>query len=415
MKGGRGTVLALLGTLASPGLEIRVDYRYDNAGFFDAPAARAAFEAAAARWSRIVDTNLLPANMRYQIPGTSFTVDGRIRIIHPGTGQIYTISSATDAGNDFVVDFNGPVADEYRGSFILEEDEYVVYVGARPLSGGDVARGGPTEAGDNLTAAYIDPNGFLNRGFNSGQDSLAVVGGFVTFNSNLDWNFDLSSGGGPGSVDLYSVALHEIGHTLGLNTLAVAEWVGKVSGNQFTGSNAVAAYNADHGTTLGSLAIVNESAWDFHWATDTYLSRIFAPGTPLLTQTVGAGNFQSLVMEPEFFTQGANRLEVTNVDAAALVDIGWSIISEDPPRPAELEVIPAPATNSAPGLSVETEVGALYFVQTSPDGVSWVDVQPGIVGDGNTFTWTDGQAGFTDPFGPAVNLSAKFYRIVRRD
>ncbi|MDB4792792.1 hypothetical protein OAG91_01050, partial [bacterium] len=56
------------------GIVIEVDYRYDSKGFFKNPAAKAAIEAAAARWGRIIDQTLLPVNMQDEA-----VVDGRFQ------------------------------------------------------------------------------------------------------------------------------------------------------------------------------------------------------------------------------------------------------------------------------------------------------------------------------------------------
>jgi hypothetical protein len=100
---------------------------------------------------------------------------------------------------------------------------------------------------------------------------------------------------------------------------------------------------------------------------------------------VGAGNLQDLLMEPVFNVgENVKRLEITNVDAAALKDIGWSVISEDPPRGPDLDLEIGPSKNGGLSIRLMSEVGATYTVQTSPDGCSWVSVIPSFVGDGGT-------------------------------
>ena len=84
------------------------------------------------------------------------------------------------------------------------------------------------------------------------------------------------------------------------------------------------AYNADAGTDLDRLELV--SANNPHWADQTYQSPIFAPGEPDEIGTVGEDP-QDLLLDPSTnFTPTIRRFELTNVDAAALVDIGWSIL-----------------------------------------------------------------------------------------
>ena len=389
------------------GIVIKVDYRYDSEGFFKNPAAKAVIEAAAARWSRIVDQTLLPVNMQDET-----FLDGRFQIIHPGTGEDYVLSAAASHSSDFYVQAGQRPADEYLGGFFLEEDVWVLFVGARSLS--SVARGGPISGSANLALVYSDPESFVNRGFNSGVNSLSVIGGTVTFDLDSDWNFDLGNSPVDGSLDFYSVALHEIGHGLGLNERSVAEFRGLITGNRFVGPNAVSALEADTGLSVNGLKIESPSAEDYHWQDNEYDSKIFPFGTPLLFGTVGAGNLQDLLMEPTFTVNGVvSRREVTNVDAAALKDIGWSIVSGNPPRVPELPIEIGMSGNGGISIQLMSEVGAIYTVQTSPDGYSWVSVIPSLLGDGGLISWSDGQEGTYDPFGPASELEDKYYRVIK--
>lgn len=389
------------------GIVIEVDYRYDSEGFFKNPAAKAAIEAAAARWGRIIDQTLLPVNMQDEA-----VVDGRFQIIHPGTGEDYVLSAAASLSSDFYVQEGQRPADEYLGGFSLSEDNWILFVGARPLN--SAARGGPISGSANLASVYSDPKSFLNRGFNSGVNSLTVLGGTVSFNLDRNWCFDLGNPPGDGSLDFYSVALHEIGHCFGLNERSVAEFRGLITGNRFIGSNVVSALEADTGRSVNGLKIESPSAEDYHWQNDEYSSKIFSFGMPLLLGTVGAGNLQELLMDPVFTVEGTvTRREVTNVDVAALKDIGWSIVSGNPPRVPELPIEIGKSENGGISIQLMSEVGAVYTVQTSLDGHSWVSVIPSLTGDGELISWSDGQEGMYDPFGPASELERKYYRVIK--
>ena len=80
--------LFLAGTPALA-INIEVDYRYDSNNFFSAAgnpdwvAARAALEAAAARWSAIIDQSLGAVNL------ANDDLDARIGFQHPGTGGLH--------------------------------------------------------------------------------------------------------------------------------------------------------------------------------------------------------------------------------------------------------------------------------------------------------------------------------------
>ena len=98
----------------------------------------------------------------------------------------------------------------------------------------------------------------------------------------------------------------------------------------------LAAYNADNGTSLTSLDQV--SSGNRHWKDNTYDSVIFSAGNPNYVGTVGAGNLQDLLMEPiANFSSGVRRVELTNVDVAALRDLGWATLSTSTSLPGDVD------------------------------------------------------------------------------
>ena len=403
----KSVVVFLTALIPLKGIEIKVDYRYDTQGFFDNPAAKMVIEAAAARWSRIVNQTLLPVNMK-----DGDLVDGRFEIIHPGTGKNHVLSAAASKATDFYFKVGQPAADEYLGGFSLDEDVWILYVGGRNLDG--AGRGAPIGGARNLASVYADPESFLNRGFNLGVSSLTVIGGTVSFDLDRNWSFEFLQPEGGISLDFYSIALHEIGHCLGLNARSVAEFHDLIEEDRFVGDNAVKALEIDAGKEVVGLEIVKSSSQDYHWRDGEYHSKIFPLGMPLYFGTVGAGNLQDLLMEPVFNVGGdVTRFEITNVDAAALKDIGWSVISEDPPRGPDLDLEIGASNNGGLSIRLMSEEGATYTVQTSPDGCSWASVIPSFVGDGGPLSWSDGQEGTYDPFGPASSLAHKYYRVFK--
>ena len=80
----------------------------------------------------------------------------------------------------------------------------------------------------------------------------------------------------------------------------------------------------------------NQSYWasasdtNPHFADNVFTSEIFELADPNLIGTVGLGEQQDLLMDPVFDLSepGLSRQELTNVDVAALVDVGWTIIPE---------------------------------------------------------------------------------------
>jgi hypothetical protein len=98
-----------------------------------------------------------------------------------------------------------------------------------------------------------------------------------------------------------------MGHALGLGTSA--EWLNLATGANFTGSASTTAYGSQ--PPLGPL-----EPSDFkrhHWAMNT-MSTVLGTNTP-----------QEALMDPDL-TVGTRKL-LTKLDAAALTDIGWSVVA----------------------------------------------------------------------------------------
>lgn len=402
-------VLSLL--LPAHALIVKVDYRFDTKGFFDRPGAKDALEAAAARWSRIIDQTLLPVEIKDE-PRS----DIRFSLFHPATGKLVQVSAAASAASDVVVEFGQPPADFYFGEFTLEQDVWVLFAGGRDLpilpSGEQlVGSGGPLGLGINVSQLENDPKSLVNRGFNKGIDSLKVLGGAVVFDTESSWNFDFydpTSGG----LDFYTFALHEIGHALGLNCSSCPEWRALASSGKYVGPLALEAYNADNEESISGLEIQNLSLKQYHWSDDQYQSAIFTLGSPNIYGTVPEGDLQDLLMDPFIdVTNVIRRLEVTNVEVGALRDIGWSVINEDPPEGPEIPLVFERSESGGIKLGFLAEEGATYSIQTSTNGINWLNVRPFLVGTGSNLNWEDGQKGFTDPYGAAIDLEGKFYRI----
>jgi hypothetical protein len=315
-----GILLSAANTASA--VTILVDYSYDTNNFFNTQAKRDAMQAAADRYSDIITSSLQGFDANY----AGGTRDWRVGFPHPGTGASYQISTASSAGTDAIVGAGGAAANEYDPTFVLPADTWILFAGGRAGLGGADGIGG-TGTGTNFTTTFNDPNGPLRRGLgtNLGVNGLPVWGGSIAFDSAATWHFDIATAAPAGAKDFYSIALHEVGHALGLNISAWTDFTEHVSAGVFQGPNAVAAYNADNGTSATGLNLTA----NLHWQDNTYDSFIFADGNPNLAGTVGLTAPQDLLMEPIADTTATiKRFELTNVDVGALEDIGWSVVPE---------------------------------------------------------------------------------------
>jgi len=233
---------------------ITFDYRFDRLGFFDDPLRRAVLEEAGAQWEAIIqdDFDNLPV-------GTSFEV-------RTPTGAARETVTLTDPVNDIIV-----------------------FVGADDLDGSILALAGPdggNVAGD-IYAARISPD-FRGTGPVTDFEPWA---GVITFDIDARWFFGF---GLPryGENDFLSVAVHEIGHVLGVGTSgAFDRWI---VGDTFTGPNAQVVNGGDPIPLDGDHAHVEEGHWD-----------------------------DVVSLDPALMT--GTRVLLSNHDKALLADIGYEI------------------------------------------------------------------------------------------
>ena len=254
-------------------VNITFDYTYDTHGFFSGAnnIARTDLEAAASSLqSRLADS------LSAITPGGGNSWSSTF--MNPETGGQQTVANSSIAANTLVV-----------------------YVGARSLSSSELALAGF----GGFSAPGIQP--WLDTVSKRGQTGAPNTdfgpwGGSISFSSTVSWYFDPD----PSTVDVpagqndfYSVALHELGHVLGIG--GATSWDKLITGSQFTGAGAMALYGgpvpvtADHG----------------HWA-DGMMSTI--PGTSTL---------QEPAMDPTI-TVGTRKY-FTDLDFAGLSGIGWEV------------------------------------------------------------------------------------------
>ena len=190
--------------------------------------------------------------------------------------------------------------------------------------------------GTNATETLNDIDGPLHRGVNDNTpgpltlNDLPRWGGAISFNSNANWHFDHTSIPPSGTVDFYSIAIHEVGHALGLAT-RFNQWPVNNSDN-YNGPQAISAFNSENpfASSVSELLLAGQP--DNHFARGAQKSDIFNAGEPNKIGIVPYSLRQNLLMEPNaLFTGLQRRLELTHVDVRALRDLGWFTLSQTNP------------------------------------------------------------------------------------
>ncbi len=321
-------VLTALLCATSPlmALNIELDFSHDEAAdqFFSSnPAARSAVQKAAQDIGDML-SNSMSAITQDTYNGsngdTNASFDWSWSYINPVTGSQETI--------------NNPG---------IAEDTIVIYAGTRNLSGSTLGQGGaggagllisgsgyPSEWIGAVAAAETASNTAMSRGSGPTLGSIsgsANFGGYVAnyeldygiavgnlwFDADTDnngkrdsnatlgnyWHYDTETSVASGKTDLYSVALHEILHVIGLGTSQT--WDDLASGSQWLGSEAAAI--------AGSANIIDSSGSHVE--------------SGLLSARVRDGVLQESVISPTI-TPGV-RKELTLLDLAFLTDVGYGV------------------------------------------------------------------------------------------
>jgi hypothetical protein len=288
-------------------ISVTIDYSFDSNNFFGAGnpqgaaaglQAKATLEAAAGFYSNLLTDSLSVI----QTPPEYHSTAGGSAVWH------------------WTAEFENPStgADTMLTDPTIPAGQYRIYVGAQTLSGSEAGHGAPGGIGfsynaggsfnsqseiDQITATGAEFDNEVHH--RDKPTGFADWGGTISFDTNTTWHYDYTTAPLNGQVDFYSVALHELGHTLGLGDSD--EWNALVDDSnpslpKFVGPNAESVYGQPVPIYSVDLA---------HWADDT-MSTIY-----------GTTTSQEAVMSP-FITVGT-RKKVTTLDAAALKDIGWSV------------------------------------------------------------------------------------------
>ena len=183
-----------------------------------------------------------------------------------------------------------------------------VFAGGRSLSGGTLGVGGPGGFSVGGTQAFV--NTVVGRGQSGAlgpalqRTDFGPWGGAITFDSDnsTNWNFALTPPtAGSGQADFLSVALHELGHLLGIGT--ADSWKNLITGTTFNGPKSIALNGGVNPSTTADKG---------H----------FASGTSYLGQEVS--------MTPNISL--SSRKNFTELDFGGLDDLGWNVVPV--PEPA---------------------------------------------------------------------------------
>ena len=278
---------------AHAGLLFQFDYSYDTSGFFT-DSRRAVLETAASYLEARIEDNLAA------IPASSGQQTWKPVFNNPATGSQLQLTGIS-----------------------IPSQTLVIYAGARDIGGGTLAQATAATSVTAFGGASGDP--WRATVFGRGQSGVDIYptiepntstdfgpwGGSISFSTAFNWYFDtdVATVDVPGNrYDFFSVAVHEMGHLLGVGT--AASWTRQVSGTTFTGAASVAAN--------GGIAPSVQSGGG-HWATGT--------GGEL----PGSITPQETALDPDI-GQGVRKW-YTDLDWAALEDIGWQVTPV--PEPGE--------------------------------------------------------------------------------
>ena len=206
-----GLLALAAASAAGGGVTIQFNYQYDGGFFANHPERRATLEFAGACLARFAD-DLDPI-----VPSGGNTWEARF--YRPDDGVYMSVLNP-----------------------VVPTDTLVVYAGGRDL-GGSLGVGGPGGwSAEGYTQAWfdtVDARGETGE-LGSPVTDFGPWGGTVAFTTaaDTDWSFGIDPAGlGAGQSDFLSVALHELGHVLGIGTADA--WDTHVAGAVFTDRKSV--------------------------------------------------------------------------------------------------------------------------------------------------------------------------------
>ena len=246
------------------------DYSYDTAGFFNDLSRRV-----------VLDQVATDLGSRFRDQLDDLTATG---------------------GNTWTADFTDPATGNSTSEvdLVVPADTLYVFAGARDLGGGDVGHGGYGGYSATGDAVWLDRVGARGQGgaLLPAPTDFGPWGGSITFDSLTNWHFDATTTGlDPGEIDFRSVAVHELGHLMGI-AASNPSWSRWVNEGEFEGTASLIEFDG-----FGNIPLAIDEG---HWSDGV---------------TDGG---QEAAMDPSL--NNGERKEFTDLDYAGLVDVGWALL-----------------------------------------------------------------------------------------
>ena len=275
-----------------------------------------------------------------------------------------------------------------------------VYAGGRDLAGGTLGIGGSggySSFGSSSWNTLVKTRG--QTGAANGNDVSPRIGNITFDTVGTNWFFGRTSSGRSGSQsDFLSVAVHELGHVLGINSGNLS-WTRFISGGVFNGPAVKAANN---GRAVG-----------------------VAPGNGHFAEGVKTDGLE-VSMDPTITT--GTRKFFGKIDFAALTDIGWNVGTVNDTiyqASDQLIFIPNPVLGTSSAVSFAGSIASahdvdFYRVYVGAGGSLSASVRPKTGGTSvdtylRIYDTTGGSLAFNDSGGTGGTDSIKNYRVPRSD
>jgi len=192
--------LSAVGTLQSYGINIVWDFSYDVHEFWT-PEKRQVLDLVAQQFNGYILNT--PDYSIYSDDVMNFTIS----FTDPGTGSLESIPYFP-AGNQTLI----------------------IFAGARPLEGSLLGLGGPVNYG----FGYSSPRGetFADLMYEAdNEETFQPFAGTISLKLEADYYFGLEDAVPVGKIDLFTLALHEVAHVLGIGTSDA--WKARVDENGY--------------------------------------------------------------------------------------------------------------------------------------------------------------------------------------